>query len=99
MNLPVILDPRDDQDVDEIVGWLHRSSPSADPFLRQVRQTLNRIGDTPELHPIVFVDYRRSRVGRTQYYVYYRIYENFVGVVAIVHGRRDPAVWRSRIEN
>src|SRR4051812_21178535 len=55
-----------------------------------------RISREPESFPIQYRDLRRVLVERFPYAVFYRVYADTVLVVAVVHGRRHPRVWKSR---
>ena len=50
----------------------------------------------PELHAVIEKQVRRSRVAVFPYHIYYRILPDRIEVIAIIHGRRDPALWKSR---
>ena len=67
-------------------------------FLRAVDAVLASIRRTPALYPAVRGRTRRALLRRFPYGVcfYEREEAREVVVVAVVHGRRHPRVWRSR---
>ena len=65
-------------------------------FLLCVEEMLDRIDRTPVLYPVVYRDVRRAFTRRFPYAVYYRVADNDVVVLGILHTRRDPQEWQSR---
>lgn len=65
-------------------------------FAEKVQEVFDRIIKMPKMHGIVEDDTRRALVDKFRYSVFYRIEGNDVAVTAIVHQRRDPAIWRGR---
>jgi plasmid stabilization system protein ParE len=51
----------------------------------------------PEMHRVIRGDVRRALVPRYPYAVLYRVKPDRVEVIAIFHGRRDPAEWQRRV--
>ena len=96
MNLPVILSPAADRDVEAAAEWYEEQAGSATRFVARVQEALDRIGQIPELHAVSYRDVRRARVPKFPYNLYYRVLADRVEVLAIVHGRRDPSIWQSR---
>jgi plasmid stabilization system protein ParE len=58
---------------------------------------LSRIQETPELYPIVHRDLRRTLIERFPYVVLYRLYPGVIFIVAIMHAKQSPAVWKRRV--
>lgn len=61
-----------------------------------VEETLQRIGDHPELYPEVRPGLRRVVLFDFPYSVFYRRASAVIEVIAIFHHRRDPLVWQTR---
>jgi plasmid stabilization system protein ParE len=66
-------------------------------FLRNVQTTLDRIAVMPEMHRLVFRDARRAIVKDFPYCIIYRVEPKRVVILAIVHGKRHPSTWQSRV--
>jgi toxin ParE1/3/4 len=97
MNLPVILSPAADREFEAAAEWYEKQQTGLGTrFVTQVQDALDRIGQEPELHAVVYKDLRRGRVAKSPYKIYYRDLADRVEVLAIVHGHRDPSVWQSR---
>ncbi|MBI2301442.1 MAG: type II toxin-antitoxin system RelE/ParE family toxin [Armatimonadetes bacterium] len=66
-------------------------------FAAEVRQTLERIVEHPEAwHPLT-PRTRRCRTRRFPYGVLYRVRDEEILVVAVMHLRRAPQSWRKRL--
>jgi plasmid stabilization system protein ParE len=50
----------------------------------------------PDAFPVVHLSLRRVLLKRFPYALYYLLEDGAVVIVAVVHGRRHPAVWQSR---
>lgn len=97
MSLPVVIRPEAEQDLIEARDWYNRRSPgSGDELLKAVSTVLDRLEEMPELYAVVWKNVRRCRTGRFPYVIYYRVFSDRVEVMAVLHGSRDPSVWRSR---
>ena len=94
----MIILPEAEADLSEAQEWYdqQRMGLGAD-LLQCVEETLRRIDQLPEMHGIVHKDVRRAVVRRFPYVVYYRVVAGEATVVAIMHSRRNPQDWQSRI--
>jgi plasmid stabilization system protein ParE len=85
-------------DIDEAYRWCERQHPgSGDEFLAAVQSTLDHLVTHPMMYPIVHRDVRRALVRRFPYGTFSRIKNEFIVVVACMHGRRDPSRGKLRI--
>ena len=74
---------------DERAGLAHR-------FLSDVDRTFSRILERPLQFPKVSGEVRRALLHTFPYAVYFRASEEIVVVLAVLHLRRNPKVWRRR---
>lgn len=96
MNPPVILSPAADREFEEATIWYEQKAGLGTVFVERVQEALDRIGQLPELHAMVYQDIRRARVQRFPYSVLYRVLPDQVEVIALFHNKRNPKVWQSR---
>lgn len=70
-------------------------------FLAEVDSAINAIRQMPTIWPFSdeHHDTRRYLVHRFPYGVLYRIREDIIQVIAVMHLRRHPDYWRGRVEN
>ena len=55
-----------------------------------------KVKASPERYPIVHRNLRRKLVERFPYAVFYRFDPGVIVVVAVMHGRQAPALWKGR---
>ncbi len=96
MNLSVILSPAADREFEAAAAWYEQEAGLGGTFVERVQEALDRIGQMPELHAVVYQNIRRVRVPRFPYNLYYRILGDRVEVIAVSHNKRDPKIWQSR---
>lgn len=65
-------------------------------FAIEIEQAVARAAAAPERYPIVFSDIRRTVARRFPYSVYFRVRHDSMVVLAVFHGRRNPAIWQRR---
>ena len=65
-------------------------------FIVEIDQAVAKAAANPERYPIVFGDVRLAVARRFPYAVYFRVRQNSMVVLAVFHGRRNPAIWQSR---
>lgn len=66
-------------------------------FSRELFQSLDRIGDYPEMYGEVWPAVRAVGIRRFGYVIYYAIRPTEIDIIAILHGSRDPGEWQRRI--
>jgi toxin ParE1/3/4 len=78
----------------DAVAWYEIGAPAVVPaFLLAVDAVLAQAAHYPESFPLVRPDIRRALLRRFPYGVFYSHEPEALVVVAIVHARRDPALW------
>jgi len=98
VSIPVILSPAADDDLLDAVRWYEqRRAGLGIDLVARVEDTLTAIADNPQMYPQLHGEVRRAPVRRFPYGVFYRRRTNYIQVVAIVHDRRDPSIWQSRV--
>ena len=67
-------------------------------FMECIDDALSRVVRNPQLYPIVYRTLRRVVVRRFPFAVFYEATADEIQVVAVFHSRRDPEMWKSRVE-
>ena len=65
-------------------------------FATAIDVALDRIGMHPELYPEVQPSLRRAVLSDFPYSVFYRTRPRVIEILAVLHHRRDPKVWKAR---
>jgi plasmid stabilization system protein ParE len=93
-----IVRPLAEADLENAARWYDEERPGlADRFLSDVDRTFARIRERPLQFPAVAGDVRRALLHTFPYAVYIRASDEMVVVLAVLHLRRNPKVWRGRV--
>jgi toxin ParE1/3/4 len=94
----VLLNPAAESDVIEIIDWYDEIAPAESlGFARELRRCKMVLAGRPTLHPYVQKPYRRILMRTYPYLIIYIDEPRCVTIVAVVHGKRHPNHWRSRL--
>jgi plasmid stabilization system protein ParE len=106
VSLRLILRPSAQRDVSEAARYYFEQGGAgeagfalASRFLRAVGAAIAIVREAPLAWPLITPSKRRYLVSlhdRFPFVVYYSVTEEEIVVVAILHGSRSPAIWRSR---
>jgi plasmid stabilization system protein ParE len=92
-----IVRPLAESDLEDAARWYDDERAGlADRFLSDVDRTFGRIRERPLQFPMVSSEVRRALLHTFPYVVYFRASEEIVVVLAVLHLRRNPTVWRRR---
>jgi len=84
-------------DIEEACRWYNEQRPGLrHEFLAELKASLARIAENPQMYATGYRSVRSARLHRFPYVVHYRIHGETVVVLAVLHGSRDPALWRRR---
>jgi plasmid stabilization system protein ParE len=84
-------------DVEEAALWYEqRRAGLGREFLAAADEAMSRVMATPEGYSVVYKDRRRVLLRRFPYALIYRLVDDQVVVLAVMHAKRHPSVWRSR---
>ena len=97
MNRQVIFRPAAEREMLEAERWFEeRRSELGQRFRESVDATIERIRRFPLAFQSVHGDKRRAIVPHFPYALYFRLIDDHIVVAGLVHGHRDPAVWKSK---
>ena len=66
-------------------------------FIVEIEQAIAMAASAPQRYPVVFGDVRRTVARRFPFSIYFRVRNDALVVLAVFHGRRNPAVWQRRV--
>ena len=66
-------------------------------FIGEVTSTLDCIIDSPYVYAIEHNRIRAAPMARFPYVIYFRVERKQIIVLGVIHGARDPAVWKDRV--
>jgi plasmid stabilization system protein ParE len=97
MTFEVRLRPEAEQDLSDAAVWYEeRLSGLGHQFLDEVLAVITSIAETPLRYPVVHRNTRRALIRRFPFGAYYRVDNNIIVVIAVMHGSRDPRRWKTR---
>jgi plasmid stabilization system protein ParE len=89
-----------EQDVADAADYYdQRQTGLGDQFLAAVRDTLATLKSNPFVSAKVYREVRQTSVPRFPFVVSYFIAGDRIVVIAVLHGRRDPRGWKSRMDH
>jgi plasmid stabilization system protein ParE len=96
---PLIVRPEAEADLSEAYQWYEkRVAGLGEQFLLSLDATMASIEREPQLYPVVHKGIvRRALLRRFPFGVYFIDGERSVSVIGVVHAKRNPRVWRSRV--
>ena len=98
MTLAVDFRPEAAADVLEARRWYElQESGLGAAFADSLDETIGRIESMPRMYAVALRDVRRGKLRKFPYLIYYRILSDRIEVIAVLHGSRDPKIWRERI--
>jgi len=97
VNSIVKFQPDAETDVADAAAWYEnqRKGLGAE-FLDKILSTCDVLGENPELFPVVHRNTRRAVIKKFPFGIYYRTENDFVSIIAVMHGSRDPNNWKDR---
>jgi plasmid stabilization system protein ParE len=79
--------------------WYREQDPKVSlRFLDAVNDCIGRMVESPRIWPLRAHGVRRAMVRRFPYIIYFQELTDGVRIIAIVHGRRHPDVWRMGLD-
>lgn len=97
MNRPLLIRPEAEEDLATAYRWYEsRRGGLGTEFLSAIHSLFERIRHTPQIHAPEYKSVRRTTASKFPYVVYYRIVQERVEVIAVLHGSRNPKTWRAR---
>jgi toxin ParE1/3/4 len=86
----LLKNPLVDCDLEEAALWYNRRNPAiAERLIDEAQKAIRLAGVDPLRFPLCFGDYRRVRLSGFRYAVYFRVRDESVRILALIHGARD----------
>ena len=97
MKLPVVFRREAQAEYADAARWYEAQAPGVGyRFVERVEQALSLITESPRRPAVIFANLRRARTREFPFFIYYVVEDSQIVVLAVLHARRDPAVWRHR---
>ena len=90
--------PEADAELTEARQWYSHHRKDLDlEFMQCIEEVLSRIQSNPRLFPVVYGGLRRAVVRRFPFAILYEVKAEEIQIIAVFHSRRNPDVWKSRV--
>ena len=97
MAVEILYHPAVQLETDEIVGYYEAQKKGLGLlFLEVFDLLLQRMQQSPLQFPVIRKSIRKATVRDFPYNVYFRLYKNQIVVLAILHQKRNPKIWKRR---
>ncbi|MFP4181862.1 type II toxin-antitoxin system RelE/ParE family toxin [Thiohalospira sp.] len=97
MSLPVRVRREAEVDLREAGAWYEAQRPSlGQAFLDEVQTAFEQIGEEPFRYPVLHRDTRRALIHRFPFGIFFRVTEEAIVIIAVLHASRDPRHWQAR---
>ena len=86
-------------DIIETIAWYNEQQVGLGKrFRTALTETISRIRDNPMLSAVQYRNVRMAYINKFPHLVYYIFEEQRQGIIvlAILHGSRNPAIWKGR---
>jgi plasmid stabilization system protein ParE len=95
---PLILTDDAIGDIEQAADWYDQQRDGlGNRFARSVATALDAIKISPKSYGVVGRQVRASLVRSFPFVIYYRELQSFVEVVAVIHAKRNPNEWKTRV--
>jgi plasmid stabilization system protein ParE len=100
MTLRIVFRRAAQTEFEDAAAWYEKQRVGlGDEFVFEIEKSLIIAAKAPERYATVFSDVRRTAARRFPYSIYFRVRADALVVLAVFHGRRNPAVWQKRAAN
>jgi plasmid stabilization system protein ParE len=98
MSRRLIVRPLAEADLQTAAQWYDEERPGlVERFLKDVDRSFVRLRERPLQFPVVAGNVRRALLHTFPYAIYFRISDEMIVVLAVLHLRRNPKIWQGRV--
>lgn len=98
MAYKLIIMPSVEKDISAVIEWYEiENADLSRQFINDLEAVFKRIRVNPFLFRVIYKECRGANTEKFPYKIIYRISEESIIVLAVVHHRRHSRVWKPRI--
>lgn len=95
--LRVRIRPEAEADIQDAYKWYESQRKGlGESFLLCIEEALSRASRKPNIYSIVYKNVRRILIHRFPFGVFFVEGKDYISVLAILHARRNPRMWKKR---
>ncbi|MGD2118436.1 MAG: type II toxin-antitoxin system RelE/ParE family toxin [Chromatiales bacterium] len=85
-------------DIQDAYQWYESQRKGlGENFLLCIEEALSRISRNPAIHKVVYKEVHRVLIHRFPFGIFFIEGKNSISVLAVLHARRNPKTWKSRV--
>ncbi len=93
----LIFRPLAKDDIQKSVDYYDLINPKlSDIYLKELDDTINNIQNKPEAFQKQLGEIRVAFLKRFKFGIYYKLYDQTIVVLAVLHTSRNPQIWKKR---
>ena len=93
----MIIRPEAESDIKDAYEWYEAQRKGlGEGFLLCIEEALSRVSRNPEVYSAVYKNVRRVLIHRFPFGIFFIESEESISVLAILHARRNPKMWKGR---
>lgn len=97
MSRPIAFRREAQEELDDAAGYYEAQRAGLGlAFSHRAEEALDRIAAMPEMYPPLYQGIRRARLRQFPYSLFYQVEAEGILILAVLHNRRDPRIWRTR---
>jgi toxin ParE1/3/4 len=98
--LPFRLHPEADAEAIDAARWIKADDPYQGAlFVEALESTITKARQQPEQYRCFSDEFRKIRIGKFRYAVVYRLREDEIQILAVMHLHRRAGYWKNRATN
>jgi plasmid stabilization system protein ParE len=98
MDYQIIVRPEAKADILDAFNWYQQQRPGLGyDFKLCIDEVMSKLEKNPLIFKKTYRDIRRAFIKRFPFGIFYLITDNRVIVLSVMHARRDPSNWKTRI--
>jgi plasmid stabilization system protein ParE len=101
MSYSIIFTPEANDDLTEILGWFTTQTTTEikKQFIAELSKTLKNLERSPNAYSIRLRNIRCAVLKKYSYNIYYwvDINDTTINILAILHQKRNPQIWKDRL--
>ncbi len=94
----MIIRPEAESDIKDAYQWYEAQRKGlGESFLLCVEEALSRVSRNPAIYSVVYKEIRRALIHRFPFGVFFIDGSESISILAVLHARRNPKMWKGRI--
>lgn len=98
MTLRIVFRRAAKSEYEDAAAWYNERRPGlGEEFMVEIEEAIAKAAEAPERYSIALGNVRRTVARRFPFSIYFRVRIDVLVVLAVFHGRRNPAICQRRV--